>query len=95
MIEQMRDLVEEFLTTFKNVYPAEKIIPKMHFMVHYATVTSKLRPLSQLTTIRFEAHHRYFKELVRVLGNFININKTLALRYQQSKYFDLQEKISK
>lgn len=33
--------------------------------------------------MRFEARHKYFKQLASKLGNFINITHTLAVRHQQ------------
>ena len=33
--------------------------------------------------MRFEAKHNYFKKLATRLGNFININYSLAMRHQQ------------
>lgn len=32
--------------------------------------------------MRFEAKHRYFKQLSHIIGNFINITYFLALRHQ-------------
>ena len=32
--------------------------------------------------MRFESKHSYFKKVVRVLGNFINVTKTMAERHQ-------------
>lgn len=33
--------------------------------------------------MRFEARHKYFKQIASRLGNFINITHTLATRHQQ------------
>ena len=33
--------------------------------------------------MRFEARHKYLKQLASKLGNFINIEYTLAMRHQQ------------
>lgn len=40
-------------------------------------------PLIRHWTMRFEAKHNYFKKLASRLGNFININYSLAMRHQQ------------
>ena len=39
-------------------------------------------PLVNHWTARFEAKHKYFKHLANVLGNFINICLSLAIRHQ-------------
>ena len=33
-------------------------------------------------TMRFEAKHSYFKRLTHIMGNFINLPYSLALRHQ-------------
>lgn len=33
--------------------------------------------------MRFEAKHRHFKRIAKVVGNFINIAKTLSHRHQR------------
>ena len=39
-------------------------------------------PLVNHWTTRFEAKHKYFKQLANVMGNFTNICYSLALRHQ-------------
>ena len=36
--------------------------------------------------MRFEANHRYFKQLSHIIGNFINITYSLALRQLHQCY---------
>ncbi len=45
-------------------------------------VNNRFGPLINHWTTRFEAKHKYFKHLANVLGNFINICFSLALRHQ-------------
>ena len=40
-------------------------------------------PLSHIWCMRFEAKHRFFKYLTKVLGNFKNVAKTLTNRHQR------------
>jgi hypothetical protein len=35
--------------------------------------------------MRYEAKHRYFKQLAGVMGNFTNVAYTLVERYQRMK----------
>ena len=39
--------------------------------------------------MRFEAKHSYFKHIARVIGNFKNIPKTMALRHQHFMCYQL------
>lgn len=55
------------------------------FLVNLLLSASIFRfgPLVRQWTMRFEARHKYFKQLASKLGNFINITYTLASRHQQ------------
>ena len=33
--------------------------------------------------MRYEAKHKYFKKIAQVIGNFKNIEKTVAVRHQR------------
>ena len=46
-------------------------------MYHY-----RFGPLINYWTARFEAKHKYFKQLANVMGNFTNICYSLATRHQ-------------
>ena len=41
--------------------------------------------------MRFEAKHRYFKQVAKVIGNFKNIAKTLAYRHQRRMCYILSQ----
>ena len=45
--------------------------------------------------MRFEAKHRYFKQLANNIGNFINIPHTLAMRHQMLQCYIQQDKYKK
>ena len=45
-------------------------------------------PLVHVWCMRYEAKHSYFKQLVRITGNFKNMLKTLSIRHQ--RYICLQ-----
>ena len=43
----------------------------------------RVGPVVRFWTMRFEGCHKLFKHLSAMIGNFINIPKTLAHRYQE------------
>lgn len=45
-------------------------------------------PLVRQWAMRFEARHKFFKQLASRLGNFINITHTLAVRHQQMQCYE-------
>ncbi len=75
-------LIDEYLCSFRE-YFSRRIIPKMHFLVHYPRLIRLLGPLGPFWCMRFEAKHSYFKQLSRIIGNYINLPLTLAQRHQQ------------
>ncbi|XP_040078364.2 uncharacterized protein LOC120850082 [Ixodes scapularis] len=54
-------LVEDFIQAFTEMYPEARILPKIHYIVHYARMTAALGPLRQYWCLHFEAKHQYFK----------------------------------
>ena len=52
------------------------------FTITCAFVLSRFGPLINYWTTRFEAKHKYFKQLAHVMGNFTNICYSLATRHQ-------------
>ncbi|KAK3909673.1 tRNA pseudouridine synthase 1 [Frankliniella fusca] len=58
--------------------------PKHHFMAHYPELMLRYGPLIHLWTLPFEQRHSFFKELMRKTRNFINPERSCAVRYQMS-----------
>ncbi|XP_065281874.1 uncharacterized protein [Dermacentor albipictus] len=83
--------VQEFLRSFVSRYPSVRLIPKMHYLIHYPRMISLFGPLKQLWCMRFEAKHQYFKSLATRIKNFRNICKTLAERHQLLQSFEFSE----
>jgi hypothetical protein len=77
--------VYDFLSTFKECYPTERITYKMHCLVHYVRYICQLGPLGQVWCMRYEGKHAYFKSLQKKIGNFTNPAWTLSYRHQISK----------
>ncbi len=82
LISQLEFNLEEHHSHFKSIYPEKRLIPKHHFMLHYPEFMTKFGPLSKYWCMRFEAKHRFAKELASVVRNFKNICKTIMRRSQ-------------
>lgn len=79
----LEGLIEEHHETFLVLYPGRSVIPKMHYMVHYPSQMLSLGPMVRSWCMRYEAKHRYFKQLAGILGNFTNVAYSLAMRHQR------------
>ncbi|CAN7940080.1 unnamed protein product [Ixodes hexagonus] len=82
-------LVADFIQAFTETYPAARVLPKVHYMVHYSRMTAALGPLRQYWRLRFEAKHQHFKAMASKVKNFKNICKTLATRHQLLQSFEM------
>ena len=80
-IKELQDLIERYLVLFKELFPDENITPKMHYMLHTPRQIELLCLLVRHCCMRFEARHKYFKELGRE-QNFKNICLSLEERCQ-------------
>lgn len=76
------NIVVENLETRKTVFPSDKLKPKHHYLLHYASLTLKMGPLKRLWTMRFESKHSYFMRCVRRIQNFKNVCQSLAKQHQ-------------
>lgn len=98
-------LIEEFLIGFRNLYPGRPIIPKMHYLVHVPSWTRRLTslsihnvlsflsrfgPLIRSWCMRYESKNKYFKSIAVTLGNFINVEKTVATRHQRFMCYKME-----
>ena len=82
LICQLEFNLEEHHPQFKTIYPEKRFILKHHFMLHYPEFMVKYGPLTRYWCMRFEAKHRFAKELASVVCNFKNICKTIMHRSQ-------------
>ncbi len=74
--------ISEHRHRFQEVFPNEGLIPKHHFLEHYPTLINAFGPVIAFWTMRFEAKHSQFKQIVRHTGNFKNILLSLATKHQ-------------
>ncbi|KAM7313527.1 uncharacterized protein ISCGN_003389 [Ixodes scapularis] len=83
--------VQAFLVEFAQRYGSTAIIPKLHYLIHYARMIREVGPLQQFWSMRFEAKHQYFKTLASRIKNFRNITLTLSKRHQLMQSHQLKE----
>ena len=77
----LRILIEEKLSTFKELYPGSKLIPKHHYMIHYPTQIEQFGPLVHSWTMRQESKLSFVKQVSRK-SNFKNVPQTVAKKHQ-------------
>ncbi len=80
-VEYLRQLIEEKLICFSQLYPNETIIPKQHYMIHYPSQILRSGPLIHSWTMRHEAKLSFIKRASR-RGNFKNVCLTAAKKHQ-------------
>lgn len=80
-LNRLDSITTQFLDQFLECTKAH-LIPKLHFMLHYADIIRLVGPVVHMSTIRYEAKHQVFKRLAKKTNNFRNINKTLATKHQ-------------
>jgi hypothetical protein len=66
----------------KECFPVQRITHKLHNACHYAELTLKFGPLRSCWCMRFEAKHKYFKQLAIRLSNFKSLSSLLSSRHQ-------------
>lgn len=74
---------------FKECFPSNKLKPKHHFLQHYPFFMRRFGPLVQCSTIRYEAKHSEFKNVVRSKKNYKNICKMLSENHQLTQALHL------
>uniref|UniRef100_A0A1X7UBD0 C2H2-type domain-containing protein n=1 Tax=Amphimedon queenslandica TaxID=400682 RepID=A0A1X7UBD0_AMPQE len=82
-------LLKEHHERFTELYPNSPIIPKMHYMIHLPEWMRRYGPPSRYWCMRFEAKHKYFKNLTHIMKNFKNVPKSLAARHQARMCYQL------
>lgn len=81
LIAYLRICVEEYLRTFRELYPRKTLIPKQHYMLHYASQMDRFGPLIHSWTMRQESKLSFVKRVSRS-SNYKNVAKTVAQRHQ-------------
>lgn len=74
---------------YQALFPDQRLLPKHHFLEHYPEMIKCFGPLVSLWTMRFEAKHSFFKQVVRHIHNFRNVTFTLANKHQLMVAYNL------
>ena len=80
--------IEEHHRSFIEMYTAEAVTPKFHFLFHYPTQILNVGPMIRTWNMRNEAKLNIFKQASR-LGNFKNIAYSIANRHQRLLCYEL------
>lgn len=75
--------VSEHRYRLLELIPGDTLKPKHHYLEPYSHLIRCFGHLVSVWTIRFEAKHRFFKQVARQTNNFRNIALTLANKHQQ------------
>ena len=78
--------IQDHLTLYQDVFKLP-LTPKQHFLVHYPRVIRLLGPVSQYSTMKFEAKHKPLKRIAKTCNNFMKIEKTVATGHQMSQSY--------
>lgn len=95
MIDALADLIAEYLDTYTQLYGANSLIPKQHFMTHYPRLIEFFGPLYTFMCLRFEAKHQFFKRITQGMRNYKNLPLTLSVRHQQRQALELLKPLIK
>jgi hypothetical protein len=88
-LTMLQELTAKYMIQFVSAFGVENIIPKHHYMVHYARHIRMFGPLRNMWCMRFESKHKYFKNVAVALKNYLNISLTLAKRHQMRQCWEL------
>ena len=80
-IEELRTLISDHLSLFKQLFPESNILPKQHYMIHIPSMIEMFGPMIRSSCFSFESAHNYFKTLAQK-QNFKNLPLSLARRQQ-------------
>ncbi|XP_039310773.1 uncharacterized protein LOC113005926 isoform X1 [Solenopsis invicta] len=70
----LQDLVLEFVSSFKELFPNVALINKFHHLMHYWEYLLKSGPLKSIVCLRYEAKHSIFKKYKSQCCNFKNLS---------------------
>lgn len=79
--EKLEKKVSEFHGDLLKLNP-DITMAKVHFLHHLTMQILLFGVLRQQACYRFEAHHAFFKRMLRITRNFINVLFSMALRHQ-------------
>lgn len=86
----LEEKICEHRCRLQEVFPGLKLLPKHHFLEHYPHMIRCFGPLVGMWTMRFEAKHSFFKQVVRHTRCFKNILLSLAVKHQFMMAYHLE-----
>lgn len=81
-IEQFREMYQNHLICFTELFPSSSLIPKHHNLIHYPSMVLKNGPASKLWCFGFEHKGQFMKRIASSMSNFRNPQKSIAQRHQ-------------
>ena len=81
-IAYLESKISEHRYRFQELFPERRLLPKHHFLEHYPSMICHFGPLVFMWTMRFEAKHTFFKQVVRHTNCFRNITHSLPNKHQ-------------
>ncbi len=94
--ELLATLVSEHHELYIKCFPYDTLKPKHHFMVHYPRILQMVGPVDLISSMRYEAYHKKFKNVAKVITCRINLLATFSRKaeYQIAKFLLNYEKPS-
>lgn len=82
--ELLQNLICEHHELFLMCFPNKHFKPKHHLWVHYPSVMDMVGPVSRISSLRYEAYHKKFKNVSKITACRINLLTTFAhkIEYQ-------------
>lgn len=74
--------ITEHRQRYKELFPDIKLLPKHHYLEHYPQMIRLFGPIVGQWTMRFEAKHSFFKQVIRHTSCFKNVPLSLASKHQ-------------
>lgn len=79
-VAKLKELINLYVAKRAQIFN-KPLLPKHHYVCHYAVLIAFFGPLIRLWTLRFESRHVFFKKAAKAANNFVNITTTLANKY--------------
>nr|XP_054587799.1 uncharacterized protein LOC129153069 [Nothobranchius furzeri] len=76
-VSKLKQMIENHLKQFRQLFPENNVIPKQHYMLHLPSQIIALGPVIRHMCMRFESKHSFFKQWSSKL-NFKNVCKSLV-----------------
>ena len=67
---------------YKELFPDIRLLPKHHYLEHYPQMIRLFGPVVGQWTMRFEAKHSFFKQVIRHTSCYKNVPLSLASKHQ-------------